>query len=262
MSNSMWRGVQRRARRGAWRRRRGRSRCRGRRAAHPHVAQLLEQLVQAPGEDRPATVDPDERRRRIRRVALEDLVGDPRERAADFLLAEYDLLVRAASLPSWPLGTGLKEWRRIYQVGATASVGVRSRSVSGRVSGRSRAWRSDQRTQLRPAALREAGPRSCRSRAGPRSPRTPRGPRRAARRRRSGSRQWVSASSRTSASRASSAAWRAVLWEVSRARCGLLLGERGLVHEHVGLVRGDRQRLARRGVAGEDDLAALAWPAP
>ena len=32
--------------------------------------------------------------------------------------------------------------------------------------------------------------------------------------------------------------------------------------EHVGLVGGDRQRLARRRVAGEHDLAALALAAP
>ena len=48
-----------------------------------------------------------------------------------------------------------------------------------------------------------------------------------------------------------------MLWEVCARALGLLLGERRLVHEHVGLVRGDRERLARRGVAGEHDLAAL-----
>ncbi len=38
---------------------------------------------------------------------------------------------------------------------------------------------------------------------------------------------------------------------------GLLLGEGRLVDEHVGLVRGERERLARRGVAGDHDLAPL-----
>ncbi len=38
---------------------------------------------------------------------------------------------------------------------------------------------------------------------------------------------------------------------------GLLLREGRLVHEQIRLMSGDRERLARRGVAGEHDLAAL-----
>ena len=36
---------------------------------------------------------------------------------------------------------------------------------------------------------------------------------------------------------------------------GLLVGERRLVDEHVGLVRGDPHRVARHRVPGDDDLA-------
>ena len=43
---------------------------------------------------------------------------------------------------------------------------------------------------------------------------------------------------------------------------GLLLGERRLVHQHIRLVRRDRQRLARGGVAGDHHLAALARRGP
>ena len=72
---------------------------------------------------------------------------------------------------------------------------------------------------------------------------------------------WVSASCRASASRAelgglASGAVRGLAGAV-----GVLLGERGLVHEQVGFVCGDLQRLARRGVAREDDLAPLAFGA-
>ena len=66
----------------------------------------------------------------------------------------------------------------------------------------------------------------------------------------------MSASSLTSASAASSAAWRAVEWRVCARALGLLVGERRLVDEHVGLVGGHAQRLAGRGVAGEHELAA------
>ena len=45
------------------------------------AGQLLELLVQAGGEDGAAAMDPDERRGRLERVALEDLVSDPRKRA-------------------------------------------------------------------------------------------------------------------------------------------------------------------------------------
>ncbi len=57
------------------------------------VEQLLEQRVQPLGEERSATVDADERRSGIVRVALDDLVRDARERSPDFLLVEDDLLV-------------------------------------------------------------------------------------------------------------------------------------------------------------------------
>ena len=38
----------------------------------------------------------------------------------------------------------------------------------------------------------------------------------------------------------------------------LLLGERRLVHQHIGLMRGDRKRLTRRGITRDHELAPLA----
>ena len=45
-----------------------------------------------------------------------------------------------------------------------------------------------------------------------------------------------------------------------RRTLALLLGERGLVDQQVGAVRGDPQRLARPGVAREDELASRPGP--
>ena len=67
--------------------------------------------------------------------------------------------------------------------------------------------------------------------------------------------RWVSASIRTSrVARGLRGLARGRVFGLART-LGLLLGERGLVHEHVGAVGGDDERLARRGVAGEHELA-------
>ena len=60
---------------------------------HLGAEQLLEQRVQPVREEGAATVDADERRRRLAGVALEDLVRDARQRPPYFLLVEDDLLV-------------------------------------------------------------------------------------------------------------------------------------------------------------------------
>ena len=194
-------------------------------------------------------------------IALDDLVRDPRQRAPHFLLAEDDLLVRCPSFPSWPLGTGLKESRRMYQVDATASAG-RRRARSATAS----------------AASASAGARA------PGAPTSARARRRRAR----GTGTSIVSKSRGASVAANTA--RASLAQLAAgvaagdvgqreqphlgvarqlgrlaggavgglARAlGLLLGEGRLVDEHVGLVGRDRERLAGRRVAGDDDLAAL-----
>ena len=67
---------------------------------------LADEAVQPRGQVRAAAVDADERHVPVG-VLLDDLVGDPHERAADVVVVEDDLLLRH-SRPSWPLGTGLK----------------------------------------------------------------------------------------------------------------------------------------------------------
>ena len=69
---------------------------------------------------------------------------------------------------------------------------------------------------------------------------------------------WTRASRPTSASAASSAAWRAVEWPVCGRALDLLLGEARVVDEQLRLVRGDPGHLAGRGVAADDELAPRA----
>jgi hypothetical protein len=70
------------------------------------LQQVGDQPVQAGGEVGAAAVDPDERDVAAG-VLLDDLVGDPHERAPDVVLVQDDLLLRH-SVPSWPLRAGLK----------------------------------------------------------------------------------------------------------------------------------------------------------
>ena len=72
------------------------------------AGQLAEEDVQATGEHRAAGVDADEGEPRGLGVLLGDLMGDPPQRSPQILVLEDDLLTHF-SLPSWPLGTGLKD---------------------------------------------------------------------------------------------------------------------------------------------------------
>ena len=66
------------------------------------AAEVLDQAPQPLGERHPARVDADERDVRDLVVALDDLVGDPRERPRDRLLVEEQLLGREADLTHRP----------------------------------------------------------------------------------------------------------------------------------------------------------------
>ena len=70
--------------------------------------QLAEEGVEAAGEDRAAGVDADDREVRGLGVLLGDLMGDPPQRSPQIVVLQHDLLAHF-SLPSWPLGTGLKD---------------------------------------------------------------------------------------------------------------------------------------------------------
>ena len=70
--------------------------------------QLAEHRVQAAGEQGAAGVDPDDRQALGVGVLLGDLMGDPPQRSPQVVALEHDLLAQL-SLPSWPLGTGLKD---------------------------------------------------------------------------------------------------------------------------------------------------------
>ena len=64
------------------------------------VEQLFELGLQPLGEERPATMDPDQHRRRRTGIALDDLVSDAHQRSPHVLRLEDDLLV-AASIVSF-----------------------------------------------------------------------------------------------------------------------------------------------------------------
>ena len=73
---------------------------------HRRVEQLAGQRVQPLAQYRAAPVDADKRNLSIR-ILLDDLVGDPHERAAHVIAVQSDRYgVQLA--PSWPHGTGLK----------------------------------------------------------------------------------------------------------------------------------------------------------
>ena len=76
------------------------------------AGQLGEQGVQATGEHGAAGVDADEREPRGLGVLLGDLVGDPPQRSPQIVVLQHDLLTHSL-LPSWPLGTGLKDGRKV-----------------------------------------------------------------------------------------------------------------------------------------------------
>ena len=80
------------------------------------AGQLAEEGVQAAGEDRAAGVDADDGETRGLGVLLGDLVGDPPQRSPQIVVLEHDLLAHSL-LPSWPLGTGLKDGRRVASGG-------------------------------------------------------------------------------------------------------------------------------------------------
>ena len=75
---------------------------------HLGAGQLADQGVQALGEQRAAGVDADQGEALGARVLLDDLVGDPDQRAPQLIALEHDLLAHHFA-PSWPLWTGLKE---------------------------------------------------------------------------------------------------------------------------------------------------------
>ena len=76
------------------------------------VEQVADELVQAGGEMRAAAVDAHEGDGPAA-VLLDHLVRDAHERAADVVLVEDDLLF-GHTVPSWPLGTGLKGLAREF----------------------------------------------------------------------------------------------------------------------------------------------------
>ena len=124
--------MDRRVDRRAAPRRRGRRRCRCRRAG-PRVQQVAHEPVQARGEVRAAAVDADERDGPAG-VLLDDLVRDAHERAAHVVLVEDDLWFRHP-VPSWPRGTGLRDGVTVAVApaaprgSASATSGASSRSA-------------------------------------------------------------------------------------------------------------------------------------
>src|SRR5882757_4605543 len=72
------------------------------------AGQLAEEGVEATGEDRAAGVDADHGEPRGLGVLLGDLMGDPPQGSPQIVVLKHDLLTHF-SLPSWPLGTWLKD---------------------------------------------------------------------------------------------------------------------------------------------------------
>ncbi len=76
------------------------------------AGQLGQERVQAAGENGAAGVDADDRETLGIGVLLGDLMGDPSQGSPQVIVLQHDLLTHSL-LPSWPLGTGLKDAARV-----------------------------------------------------------------------------------------------------------------------------------------------------